>query len=197
MNNLYVIEGTSNSGKTTTSNFLKEFKNVEIIPEFMVHPLSPKPSKSLEEELKNQQIFYEIEKDRMQQASLLLSKNKIVFMERSFVSVLAVSYAFKKLGKYDAFSNCIELYNKMLKEHWYINPDIFYVLIASSKEKIIRNNYRNKILKDSWINSDFDFYQNEFYDTMMIDLDRKFIETDGQEKKYASEYISKNLKLRR
>ena len=57
MKNLYVIEGTSNSGKTTTTRILNEIPNVEIIEEFMKHPLSPKPSKNIEEELKKQGIY--------------------------------------------------------------------------------------------------------------------------------------------
>lgn len=94
MENLYIIEGTSNSGKTTTSKFLGEISNVEIITEYMEHPSSPKPSKNLEEEFRNQQIFFEIEKERMILASSLLANNKVVFLERSYLSILAVSYAF-------------------------------------------------------------------------------------------------------
>lgn len=196
MKNIYVIEGTSNSGKTTTSRLLSEIPNVEIISEFMEHPLSPKPSKNLEEELRNQQIFYEIEKERMILASTLLANNKIVFFERSYLSILAVSYAFFKLGKYNCYDNAQEIYNKMIDKEWYIEPDTIYILTASSSEKLKRNLSRNKALKSNWIRNDFEYYQNEFYDIMEVSSNKVFIDTTEHDEEYASKCISKTLKLR-
>lgn len=197
MENLYIIEGTSNSGKTTTSKFLGEISNVEIITEYMEHPSSPKPSKNLEEEFRNQQIFFEIEKERMILASSLLANNKVVFLERSYLSILAVSYAFLKLGKYNGYDNALKIYNKIINEAWYIKPDIIYILTASSSEKLKRNISRDKMLKNNWIRDDFDYYQNEFYDIMSVTSRKVFVDTTEKDEKYASEYISKSLKLRR
>lgn len=197
MKNLYVIEGASNSGKTTTSRILSEIPNVEIIEEFMDHPLSPKPSKDIEEELKNQQIFLEIEKERMILASSLLKRNKIVFMERSYLSILAVSYAFLKLGKYNGYDNALRIYKDMINQAWYVNPDITFILTADSSEKLKRNLNRDKILQNNWVKNDFEFYQNEFYDIMEIGSRKEFIDTTGKSKAYASECICKSLKLRR
>lgn len=197
MKNLYVIEGTSNSGKTTTSKILQGIPNVEIIEEFMDHPLSPKPSKSIEEELKNQQIFSEIEKERMLLAASLLRDEKIVFMERSYLSILAVSYAFLKLGKYNGYDNALRIYRDMMKQAWYVNPDVTFILTADSNEKLKRNLKRDKILQNNWVKNDFEFYQNEFYDTMSIESRKEFIDTTGKNEEYASECICKKLKLRR
>lgn len=197
MKNLYVIEGTSNSGKTTTSKILNEIPNVEIIEEFMDHPLSPKPSKNIEEELKNQQIFFEIEKERMILASSFLKHDKIVFMERSYLSILAVSYAFLKLGKYNGYDNALRIYREMIDQTWYIKPDVTFILTADPSEKLKRNLSRNKILQNKWIKNDFEFYQNEFYDIMTLESQKEFIDTTGKNKEYASEHICKLLKLRR
>ena len=197
MKNLYLIEGTSNSGKTTTSRILSQIPNVEIIEEFMEHPLSPKPSKNIEEELNNQQIFFEIEKERMISAASLLKQDKIVFMERSYLSILAVSYAFFKLGKYNGYDNAFKIYKDMLNQPWYIKPDITFILTADYNEKLKRNINRNKILQNNWINNNFEFYQNKFYDIMRIESKKEFIDTTEKSKEYASECICKSLKLRR
>lgn len=197
MKNLYVIEGVSNSGKTTTSRYLSEIPNISIIPEFMDHPLSPKSSKSLNEELKNQQIFFEIEKERMKLAKSLLLNNKIVFMERSYLSILAVSYALEKMGKYCSYDNALELYNSMINENWFIKPNVIYILTASYDEKIIRNKNRRKELKENWIQEKFDYYQNEFYDTMLISSNKVVIDTSSKIESYAAEFIIKSLKIRR
>lgn len=197
MKNLYVIEGTSNSGKTTTSKILNEIPNVEIIEEFMDHPLSPEPSKNIEEELKNQQIFFEIEKERMTLASSLLKSNKIVFMERSYLSILAVSYAFLKLGKYNGYDNAVRIYRNMINQMWYVKPDVTFILTAASSEKLKRNLSRDKILQNKWVNNDFEFYQNEFYDIMTTESKKEFIDTTEKNKDYASECICKLLRLRR
>lgn len=192
-----MIEGTSNSGKTTTSKILSEIPNVEIIEEFMDHPLSPKPSKNIEEELKNQQIFFEIEKERMVLAASLLKRDRIVFMERSYLSILAVSYAFLKSGKYNGYDNALRIYRYMINQTWYVEPDVTFILTADSSEKLKRNLNRDKILQNKWVKNDFEFYQNEFYDTMTIESKKEFIDTTGENKEYASECICKLLKLRR
>ena len=197
MKNLYVIEGTSNSGKTTTTRILNEIPNVEIIEEFMKHPLSPKPSKNIEEELKNQRIFLEIEKERMILAASLLKCDKIVFMERSYLSILAVSYSFLKLGKYNGYDNALRIYRNMINQTWYVKPDVTFILTADSSEKLKRNLSRDKILQNKWVKNDFEFYQNEFYNMMPIESKKEFIDTTKENKEYASECICKLLKLRR
>lgn len=194
MNNLYIIEGTSNSGKTTTSKYLSEYPSVLTIPEFMDHPLSPKPSKTLEEELHNQIIFLKIEKERMEKAKLLLNMDKIVFLERSFISILAVSYAFKKLGKYNGYDNAMKLYNNMINEDWYLPPEVIYILTASHEEKIKRNKKRQKELSDNWVQDKFEFYQDEFYDKILIEPKKVFIDTSGKEDEYAAKTIIRDLK---
>lgn len=197
MQSLYVIEGTSNSGKTTTSKILDTIPNISIIPEFMDHPLSPKPAKNLEEELKNQKIFLEIEKERMEQARILLSKNQIVFLERSFLSILSVSYALQKLGKYYGYTNALNLYNSMINESWYIHPETIYVLTASYEEKIKRNKTREKELKENWVEEKFEIYQNEFYRMKEVQANKVFIDTSNKQEEYAAKVIQKSLKVRR
>ena len=198
MNNLYVIEGTSNSGKTTTCKNLKNTSDVIIIPEFMSDPNAPKPSKNLEEELINQKKFLELEKERFLIAKKYLDEGQKVLLERDYLSILAVSYAFEKMGKYKAHDNALRLYGDMLNSNWYIKPDIYFFLSSSYDECQERNKKRNKILSENWIKKEFDYYQKEFYLIISDSLKNKvWIDTTNKELDYASKIIKKTLELRR
>lgn len=94
------IEGVSNTGKTTTCDILKKYEDYIIIPEvadWMSSP--PKSSKSYEEEVKNQKIFFKIEKKRMEYARRLADNGKNVIVDRTALSTLAISYANEKMRK--------------------------------------------------------------------------------------------------
>lgn len=198
MNNLYIIEGTSNSGKTTTCNKLKDIQNMIIIPEFMNSPKAPKPSINLKEELINQKKFLELEKERYLLARKYLDRGQNVFLERSYLSILAVSYAFEKLGKYSAYNNALELYGNILNSNWYIEPSMFFFLTYSYEECKKRNLNRGKQLSENWIKEDFDFYQKEFYLMISDSIKNKlWIDTTAKELDYATNVILKNLNLRR
>lgn len=197
MKNLYVIEGTSNSGKTTTSNFLKNYSQVLIVPEFSMFPEAPSPSKCLEDELLNQRIFLEIERKRMEYAKKMIEEGKIVFLERDFISILAVCYAFAKIGKYDAFKHAESLYLEMKDSMFFNEPDSYFFLTADHEEILNRNKTREKQLKKEWIKNDFDFYQKEFYDIISIGENKFVIDTTNSEPEYASKVIAKKLNLRR
>lgn len=198
MENLYVIEGTSNSGKSTTSQFLRVYSNVVVIPEFSDFSEAPKPSKTLEEEIQNQKIFFEIEKKRMELVKENLHSGKIVFLERNFISILAVSYSFKKLGKYNAFDNANELHQKMKESTWFLEPSSYFFLSASYKEIINRNLTRGKELKKVWLMESFNYYQKQFYDIMGTEMKNScMIDTTNKKSDYASEVIAKKTYLRR
>lgn len=192
MENLYIIEGSSNSGKTTTINYLNKYSNIIIFNEFMDHPKRPKSSTNLEEELENQKIFYEIERERMLIARKFI--NQIMFFDRSYLSVLAVSYALEKLGKYKSYDHAYKLYQSMIKEDWFIKPNKIYVLTSSFEEKLMRNNNRIKKLKSNWIKEEFEFYQNEFYEKIELEFIKKIIDTTGKDKEFAANYIVKEFK---
>ena len=95
-----ILEGVSNTGKTTTCEILKKNKNCIIIPEaadWMSHP--PKSSKSYEEEINNQKLFFEMEKRRMEFAKKLINSGKNVIIDRTVLSTLAIAYANEKMRK--------------------------------------------------------------------------------------------------
>ena len=60
---IIVVEGPSNSGKTTTCQNMKNYSNCVVIDECMVYEKNPpRPSKNYEQELQNQEFFFEVEK---------------------------------------------------------------------------------------------------------------------------------------
>lgn len=196
MKELYIIEGTSNSGKTTTANLIKEKTDSILINEFMENPNSPKPSNNLIEEISNQKKFLLMEKERLEIAKKYLDGN-IVFLDRSFISILAVSYAFEKIGKYSAYEYALNLYKTIQHEDWYIPPKRVYILTANYRDKLKRNVERIKKIKENWIQEKFDYYQNEFYYNCDVIDNKYFIDNTGLPKEYAAMEIIKQIKKER
>lgn len=98
---IIVVEEPSNSGKTTTCQNMKNYSNCVVIDECMVYEKNPpRPSKNYEQELQNQEFFFEVEKRRMKKATKLALEGKNVILDRCGLSIVAISYAFEKLGKY-------------------------------------------------------------------------------------------------
>lgn len=94
------LEGVSNTGKTTTCEILKKYDDCIIIPEaadWMSAP--PKSSKSYEEEIKNQKLFFEMEKKRMEYAKKLVNSERNVIIDRTALSTVAIAYANEKMRK--------------------------------------------------------------------------------------------------
>lgn len=94
------LEGVSNTGKTTTCEILKKYDDCIIIPEaadWMSAP--PKFSKSYEEEIKNQKLFFEMEKKRMEYAKKLVNSERNVIIDRTALSTVAIAYANEKMRK--------------------------------------------------------------------------------------------------
>lgn len=105
---IIVVEGPSNSGKTTTCQNMKNYSNCVVIDECMVYEKNPpRPSKNYEQELQNQEFFFEVERRRMKRATTLALEGKNVILDRCALSIVAISYAFEKLGKYSTFKHAM------------------------------------------------------------------------------------------
>ena len=105
---IIVVEGPSNSGKTTTCQNMKNYFNCIVIDECMVYEKNPpRPSQSYEQEIQNQLFFFEVERRRMKKATTLASEGKNVILDRCALSTVAISYAFEKLGKYTTFNHAL------------------------------------------------------------------------------------------
>ena len=97
---IIALEGVSNTGKTSTCNILRKYENCIIIPEAAEWmSSSPKSSKNYEEEIKNQKLFFDMEKKRMEYAKKQANTGKNVIVDRTALSTLAIAYANEKMRK--------------------------------------------------------------------------------------------------
>lgn len=103
---IIVVEGPSNSGKTTTCQNLKKYDNCVIIDECMVYEKNaPNPSENYEQEISNQLFFFNVERRRMQKATQLALEGKNVILDRCALSIVAIAYAFEQMGSYNTFNH--------------------------------------------------------------------------------------------
>lgn len=194
---IIVVEGPSNAGKTTTCQYMKNYENCVVIDECNVYePNHPRPSKSLEQEIKNQLFFFKVEMRRMRRATQLALEGKNVILDRCGLSIVAIAYAFEKLGKYPTFQHALEQYFKLFKDGEVLIPDEYLFLYTDDKNTRQRNGTRGKKLSEEWIGSDFTKYQNKFYEAAanVIPHSRR-ISTSGQKKDYVSKIIAGILKV--
>ena len=97
---IIVVEGPSNSGKTTTCQNMKNYADCIVIDECMIYEKNPpRPSQIYEQEIQNQLFFFEVERRRMKKATTLALEGKNVILDRCALSTVAIIYAFEKLGK--------------------------------------------------------------------------------------------------
>lgn len=105
---IIVVEGPSNSGKTTTCQNMKKYSNCVVIDECMVYEKNPpRPSQNYEQEIANQLFFFEVEKRRMKKATKIALEGKNVILDRCALSTVAIAYSFEKLGKYPTFKHAM------------------------------------------------------------------------------------------
>ena len=158
MGRIIVIDGTSNAGKTTLcENLEKKAKNVVIVPgctEFCKKypekfgPIPAIPT-TPEEEMKNQAFFFDVEKERLREASRLSKGSRTtVVMDRSVNEILTVAFAFEKIkGWTGIYKNAANLYRSFLSEmiqEGIRRPDKYIWLQASPEEVLRRNVQREK-----------------------------------------------------
>lgn len=194
---IIVVEGPSNSGKTTTCQNMKNYTNCIVIDECMVYEKNPpRPSQNYEQELENQLFFFEVEKRRMKKATALALEGKNVILDRCALSTVAISYAFERLGKYPAFKHAISQFEKLFNDKELLRPDEYIFLYTNNESIIQRNKTRGKELSESWIDSSFTDYQNEFYEIVSKKIpNSRRISTAGKDKMYVSRIIAQILKV--
>lgn len=194
---IIVVEGPSNSGKTTTCQNMKNYDNCIVIDECMVYEEnSPKPSKNYEEELQNQLFFFEVERRRMKKATALALEGKNVILDRCALSTVAISYAFERLGKYPTFKHAMSQYKKLFNDKKLLKPDEYIFLYTNNDTTIKRNKTREEELSKSWIDSSFTDYQNEFYEIVARKIpNSRRISTIGKDKTYVSRIIAQILNV--
>lgn len=193
MNNgrIFVVEGVSNTGKTTLCEKLKERDNFKVIPEVADFTLEcPKPSKNEEDELKNQDFFLEIETIRLNEAIKYASKGFNVILDRSIFSTLSIAYGLDKFKKYNVYEKMKEKYQNWLGKNNLNIIEKYIILYTNDFEIDIRNKSRKKSLSKNWLNSDFIAFQNEyFFSIFFSNKNNIFLNTSNKSTEEVYEFI--------
>lgn len=186
MGRIIVINGTSNTGKTTLCESIeKGIQNIAIIPEASLfakmhperYPKIPAIPQSADEEKENQKFFFTLELDRLIQANKIARLGKDVFMDRDVLDVLSVAYSFEDIKKWNGiYKNAEILYKKFIEianKNGIDLPEKYICLQANSEEIIRRNKTRQiergkKLSETDWIETSLINKQIEFFSKLCI-----------------------------
>ena len=189
--NIIIIDGISNSGKTSFCEYLskKGYILIEEVPLFIKNNrdkydvLPSTIPKSIDEEKNNQQILLNAEYGRLFQAEKLALNGKDVVMDRSFFSTVAMAYALEKdapfKGSYDNAKKLAKDYllvlQKILKR-----MDVSFVVFDVDKKTLLdRNLKREKPLNLEWIEEYFLDKQRISFNAFMSALNGRIINTSS------------------
>lgn len=184
---IYVVEGTSNSGKTSLLKNLKKEnnENISIIeesniyikkyPEFNLDVL-PEIENDIKKEDFIQKVLYNVEFKRFEEAREEEKKGKIVFMDRSPLAILGTSFALSNSKNDSSFfelaiKNFKNINNIMNMDSSNLKIIFFY---AEPKELKKRNDtFRIDKLTGIWNDLKFLEHQNFYYKNAFKNLKKK------------------------
>ena len=215
MEEIIVIDGTSNAGKTTLcDNLVKNIENVIVVPGASSfaklhsdkYPNIPAIPKNIEEEKENQKFFFKLELDRLIEANKIAKTGANVFMDRGILEILSVAYSFEKIKDWNGiYSNAQKLYQKfilMARKMELRFPDKYIWLQATPEEVIRRNEKRElergkKLSENDWVNKKLISRQIEFFDKFNNQEKFHLIDTNNMSKNDVLENVCSLLRLKR
>ena len=173
---IIIIDGVSNSGKTTLCNNLVNKDNilVEEVPKFVRnHPqifngqdMPPLP-RNKEEELENQKFILNAEIERIKMAYYIVNSGKNAILDRSFLSTVAIAHSFDDCknmsGTYMNALLLLKEYTNFIKNLMLDSKIDYIILVTDTKTVEERNNSREKILSKEWIDKELIEKQNNFF----------------------------------
>lgn len=189
--NIIIIDGISNSGKTSFCEYLskKGYILIEEVPLFIKNNrdkydmLPSTIPKSIDEEKNNQQILLNAEYGRLFQAEKLALNGKNVVMDRSFFSTVSMAYA---LEKDTPFKGAYENAKKLAKDYLLAlqkilkRIDVSFVVFDVDKKTLLdRNLKREKPLNLEWIEEHFLDKQRISFNAFMNALNGRIINTSS------------------
>ena len=191
LGNIIIIDGVSNSGKTTLCKVLTKDENNVLIEEvplfiknhkelFMGKELHGIP-KNKEEEIANQRFLLEAELERVKLAYYIIKSGKNAILDRSFLSTVSVAYS---LDDNNLFGGIYINSVKLLREYYHfindlqLNECIKYIFLITDPNMVKkRNETREKTLSDDWISTKLMNMQNRFFVNQIDICSAKLIDT--------------------
>lgn len=165
-----VVEGNSNTGKTTLAKNLEK-KGFVFIPGVRQFGIEngleiPDIPTNQDEEFANQAALFAIERKRMEKAMEIAKTGKNVVLDRSYLAIIAVAHALDEKGTCSgAYSNSMREYLGFMKSlaRDGLLPDKYVFLTASIEELQKRNKTRSHVLSDTWMEQTMLDSQEDFF----------------------------------
>lgn len=161
------IEGISCVGKTTLCRKLSEYTNYSYVEEASTFYKDkdgyPPSASDILQARRNEKFYFELERERWKVAEKLKEQENIVFLDRTLLSTIVVSYALMQYKGFDTMSDVISDYNHYIRNNMIGLPECYIHLEINHEEMEQRNLIRENLLQDDWMNIGFNNAQREFY----------------------------------
>ena len=199
---IIVLEGNSNTGKTTLAKNLEQ-KGFVYIPGVRQFGIEngleiPDIPKNEDEEYENQIALFAIERKRMERALEIARSGKNVVLDRSYLAIIAVAHALDEKGTcMGAYANSMRVYlgfmKRLAKDG--LLPDKYLFLTAGVEELQRRNKTRSHVLSDTWMEKGMLDSQEEFFTKYRNKYPKKasVVETDGKSPEEITEEVLRIL----
>lgn len=160
---IILLEGTSNSGKTTLCEHLVNQKGFTLVKESIRYMESRTgldqtdimtiPT-DLHQEFLNQELLFDVEFQKLFDANLYSSKGNNVIIDKSIFGILATAYAFEiEKGMAGGFKKSLQLLDEFqakAKRFGLSMPDTIVFLSVNNDAFDNRNKNRSHILSGEW-----------------------------------------------
>lgn len=167
-NIVYVLEGLPGGGKTTIFNHFSKNRNFNVVEQIIHHNFYHKA--------KENYYFYS---DYLKyKKAEILSRKKVVLMDRGYMSTLAYNYAYNKIFK---SNNYIRAKKEIKKNSAIFSiPCMLLYIAINTKTSLRRKNRMNK--QSIWRNEKFLSFMKDFYEKEMPKLNKnnKIININGE-----------------
>jgi len=202
-NKIIIIDGISNSGKTSLCKNLAFYPNnivIEEVPKFIRNNKSLFNNKTLismptnyNEEVKSQIFLLEAEIERIKRAYYVLKCGKNAILDRSFLSTVAIAYSFDKnpdfKGAYIHSKKLLKVYFDFIQELKLDNSLEYIFLLANNDIIHQRNDKREKALDEKWIDENLINLQKEFFISQKDSCNATIIDTSNKSKEEVFEIV--------
>ncbi|WP_040535343.1 AAA family ATPase [Schleiferilactobacillus shenzhenensis] len=160
---IILVEGISNSGKTTLCKYMRERDGYTVVPEairYLERRLDAPGDdilnvpQSREQEIRNQDILFDLEFEKLFDANYRIKHGQNVVIDKSAYSIVATAYAFRKRGLVpDAYElaekRFLKFWDKVHEYHLRL-PDCNLLLRADAEKSQQRNLSRSHMLRSVW-----------------------------------------------
>ncbi|AGQ23185.1 deoxynucleoside kinase [Lactobacillus helveticus] len=182
---IILIDGISNSGKTTLCNNLSKQLGYKIVPEsirYLENRLNEKGDnilyvpKNIQEELRNQEILFDLEFDKWFDANYFADHGQNVVIDKSPYSIVATAFAFESSNISGTYNKSLEFLDDFIekaKRYKLYSPDLLLLLKADSSASSKRNLERNHHLLSVWTQESTRQKQEEILEKEFQELDMK------------------------